>query len=90
MRNQLRFALLAFAGTEALGLVVPMSTDQAARVRVSHILVDSEEMAQTAITTIKEGTPFAQVAEALSACNSRTQGGDLGWIAPGVLLVIFS
>ena len=79
------FELLALAGTiaPALALVVPAATERAARVRVSHILVDSEEMAETAISTIKAGTPFAQVAETLSACNSREQGGDLGWIAPG-------
>ena len=44
----------------AFGLVVPASTEMAARVRVSHILVDSEEMAQTAISMIKDGNTASE------------------------------
>ena len=59
------------------------ATEQASRVRVSHILVSSEEMARTAIDTINSGKSFAEVAEMVSECSSRDTGGDLGWIAPG-------
>ena len=50
----LHLALLAaLCCGRAHGLAMPAATAQAQRVRVSHILVDSEEMAQTAVDTIK-------------------------------------
>ena len=51
----MRLHLAVFAACCGLvhGLAVPAATAQAQRVRVSHILVDSEEMARTAIDTIE-------------------------------------
>ena len=79
----LRLAVCAATLSSAFGLIVPAATEQASRVRVSHILVSSEEMARTAIDTINSGKSFAEVAEMVSECSSRETGGDLGWIAPG-------
>ena len=79
-------------GASAAALVAPASAETARpeRVRVSHILVDSEEMAQTAISTIvEEGVPFEKVAETISTCGSAAVGGDLGWITPGLMVPEF-
>ena len=62
---------------------------QATRVRVSHILVDSEDMAQTVVAALEEGSDFATVAESLSTCDSKANGGDLGWISPGLMVPEF-
>ena len=62
----------------------------ATRVRVSHILVDSEEMAASVVESIEEGgMEFAAVAEALSSCDSKATGGNLGWISPGLMVPEF-
>lgn len=85
--------LLACLSARALGLatVTPFkaAAQQATRVRVSHILVDSEPMAQSIIETLNDGAAFEQVAESLSACDSKATGGDLGWISPGLMVPEF-
>jgi len=85
----LHLAVLVGLCSHALGFAAPAASTQAQRVRVSHILVDSEQMAATVVDTIKAGTAFEEVAESLSACNSKATGGDLGWIAPGLMVPEF-
>eukprot|EP00171_Calliarthron_tuberculosum_P020413 IDg20413t1 len=48
-------------------------------VRARHILVDTEEMVDALREQVDSGTPFAQLAETVSTCPSKTKGGDLGW-----------
>ena len=65
------------------------ATKIATRVRVSHIMVDSEEMATTVMETVEAGMDFAKAAEMLSSCDSKANGGDLGWISPGLMVPEF-
>ena len=37
----------------------------------------------------RAGTCFEKIAESLSACDSKATGGDLGWIAPGLMVPEF-
>lgn len=66
----LALSACAEAARAAVRLVAPAaSAAQASRVRVSHILVDSEEMAKTVVDSIEGGAAFEEVAESLSACE---------------------
>lgn len=66
------------------------ATAAACRVRVSHILVDSEELANKCRDMISSGeTEFAALAETVSTCDSNARGGDLGWITPGLMVPEF-
>lgn len=49
-----------------------------AGMRVSHILVDSEEKALDMIKQLQSGADFAKLAQENSTCPSKSQGGDLG------------
>ena len=53
--------------------LAPGAAKVATRVRVSHILVDSEEMANTVKQSIEDGMEFASVAESLSSCDSNPE-----------------
>ena len=54
------------------------------QIKVSHILVDSEETAQEITTLLAEGRNFADLAEEYSTdTGSKEQGGDLGMITRG-------
>lgn len=50
-----------------------------------HILVATEPLAASIIAALDGGAVFADIAAARSADDSRTKGGDLGWIRPGHL-----
>jgi len=52
---------------------------------VAHILVATEGAALVALARLGKGESFGSVAAALSADESRSRGGDLGWIQPGKL-----
>ena len=67
------------------------ATAAACRVRVSHILVDSEDLADNCRAMISSGeTEFAALAETVSTCDdSNARGGDLGWITPGLMVPEF-
>jgi len=59
---------------------------QAHRVKVAHILVDTEAMAETVVSALEEGSSsFEEMAETVSTCDSKGRGGDLGWITPGLM-----
>ncbi len=60
-----------------------------AQVRASHILVESEEMAQDLKNRVETGTSFEQLAKEHSKCPSGEQGGDLGWFGPGMMVPEF-
>ncbi len=47
--------------------------------RASHILVSDEETARKALTRLKAGEPFPQVAQEFSTDPSASQGGDIGF-----------
>ncbi|MGI6453172.1 MAG: peptidyl-prolyl cis-trans isomerase [Syntrophomonadaceae bacterium] len=49
-----------------------------AGIRISHILVSSEDKAKDLITKINNGEDFAELAKIHSTCASAANGGDLG------------
>lgn len=60
------------------------------RIRASHILVKSEDLADVLLERIKGGESFADVASWESECPSKQQGGDLGWFQPQEMVAPFS
>lgn len=55
----------------------------------AHILVDSEEKADSLLCLLINGADFAETAKANSSCGSAPQGGDLGWFASGAMVPEF-
>ncbi len=54
--------------------------------KTRHILVGTEEEAKTAITDLKKGAKFDDLARKISKDEgSKAKGGDLDWQAPGVM-----
>jgi len=86
---RLLLTLIALAGAAGLALSTPTAPKVATRVRVSHILVDTEAMAETVMEQVEGGQPFEAVAEMVSSCDSKGTGGDLGWISPGLMVPQF-
>jgi len=88
-----RFAspcLVAGSATEPAQAMAPASaTEPATRVLVSHILLQSEELARVCEDQLASGMEFAQLAETVSMCESAAQGGLLGWISPGLMVPEF-
>jgi peptidyl-prolyl cis-trans isomerase C len=98
-----RIELLAHAGATAAGVYAPLSDAElkaeydrfvaslpAQEFHVAHILVAAEPAAQLIITKLQGGADFARLAGEQSADDSKSRGGDLGWIAPGKLPVDFT
>jgi peptidyl-prolyl cis-trans isomerase C len=56
----------------------------------SHILVATENFAQTLIEKIKGGANFADIARKESMDSSKENGGDLGWFSPAGMVPEFS
>lgn len=56
---------------------------------VAHILIATEPLASLVITRLQAGQDFAKLAQEQSADDSKTRGGDLGWISPGKIPVEF-
>jgi peptidyl-prolyl cis-trans isomerase C len=53
-------------------------------IHAAHILVKSQEEAQTCLNVLKSNQKtFAKLAEERSQCPSGRKGGDLGWFARG-------
>ncbi len=52
-------------------------------IRVSHILVGSQEKATEILNKIKAGYNFEKLALEESKCPSKKKGGDLGWFGRG-------
>ena len=55
-------------------------------VRVSHILVGSEDKATIILNKVKTGYSFEKLAQEESKCPSRKRGGDLGWFGRGKMV----
>ena len=75
----------------AVALTLPStSTPRAQRVRVSHILVETQDLATLCVQQLETGAvPFYELAEQVSTCDSKARGGDLGWISPGLMVPEF-
>ncbi|MBN1635936.1 MAG: peptidylprolyl isomerase [Deltaproteobacteria bacterium] len=59
------------------------------RIKVRHILVDTQEEAVDVLGRIQKGEDFAELAKTLSKCPSAKKGGDLGWISKGRMDPVF-
>ena len=59
------------------------------QVAASHILVQTQEQAQTLYNQINEGADFASLAQVNSACPSRQAGGALGNFGRGQMVKPF-
>lgn len=55
----------------------------------SHIIVDTEEEAQTLRDELDAGADFAELARAHSTDGAAAGGGSLGWFGPGVMIPEF-
>ena len=58
-------------------------------VHARHILLKSEEMAQTLIEKLDDGADFGDLAREFSKGPSGRDGGDLGWFGPGRMVPQF-
>ncbi|KAK4530959.1 hypothetical protein CCYA_CCYA06G1816 [Cyanidiococcus yangmingshanensis] len=65
-------------------------------IRARHILVESEQMANTVLEQIRSCTSadsrtqlFSSLARTLSTCETRTRGGELGWFRRGQMVPSF-
>lgn len=58
-------------------------------VRASHILVNSEEEAKKVLGRLKNGEPFAKVAQEVSVDPTKSRGGDVGYFSKGQLIPEF-
>lgn len=64
-------------------------TTTATQVRASHLLVNTKEEAEQCKQEIASGKTFAEVAQAVSKCPSKAQGGDLGFFGRGQMVAPF-
>lgn len=53
------------------------------KIKISHILVDTEPEAKDILAKLKGGADFATLAKEKSKCPSKDKGGDLGFVAKG-------
>ena len=86
-REILRAELLRAKMEEFVGQQVPASE---LHIRARHILVETEEEAETLLERLADGEDFAALAEELSQDPaSAEQGGDLGWFPRGQMVPEF-
>lgn len=60
-----------------------------AQIQASHILVDSEVLANDILVEINGGLSFEEAAKKYSSCPSNQQGGDLGFFSHGQMVPEF-
>lgn len=58
-------------------------------IRASHILVESENLAQQILKELDSGLSFEEAAQKYSDCPSKMQGGDLGYFSKGRMVPEF-
>ena len=61
----------------------------ATEVRASHILVKTEDQIKTLLERLQKGETFEELAEKISLCPSRANGGDLGYFERGEMIKEF-
>lgn len=59
------------------------------KVQASHILVDSQELADEAKSKLADGESFEALAKEYSSCPSKDRGGDLGMFQQGQMVPEF-
>ena len=59
-------------------------------VKARHILVESQDEAESLLTALIDGADFAELAREKSTGPSGPQGGDLGWFTAGTMVPEFS
>ncbi len=59
------------------------------RATARHILVDSQETADSLKTEIEDGADFGDIARQHSSCPSSKEGGDLGEFGQGMMVPEF-
>ena len=86
-RRTIEAALLYSKLQDLLASRVPTSEEQ---VHARHILVETEEEAQTVLARLEAGEDFVSLAKELSTDESNKEdGGDLGWFPRGVMVPEF-
>jgi peptidyl-prolyl cis-trans isomerase C len=65
------------------------STDDKKDIRISHILVQTEEEAQKIRDEIQKGKSFEEMASQYSLCPSKADKGDIGYNMRGQLIPEF-
>ncbi len=74
--------------TKMIEYIVAQIGDTIEQVHAQHILVASQDMAESLRDQLIEGADFAEIARTYSIdTSSRPAGGDLGWFPAGYLLV---
>lgn len=66
-----------------------VDTDPVTEFSAAHILVETEEQAQTIRAELEEGADFASMAQQHSTDNSGLNDGDLGWFTPDQMVEPF-
>lgn len=59
------------------------------KVRASHILVKTEQEANSILFDLKRGASFEDAAKKFSLCPSKSKGGDLGWFGRNMMVKEF-
>ena len=59
------------------------------QVRASHILVKTEQEANSILSQVRDGGDFGALAKQHSTCPSKDQGGDLGFFGKGMMVPAF-
>jgi len=59
------------------------------KINASHILVKTEGEAYVALSEIRHGKSFEEVAKEKSLCPSKKRGGSLGWFSRGQMVSEF-
>ena len=74
--------------TQMIEFIVAQMSDTVEQVHAQHILVATQELAESLHDQLIDGTDFAEIARIYSIdTSSRPAGGDLGWFPVGYLLV---
>ena len=94
MKNILGLVLFAvvvmlFTGVSAIASSRNFVPKEFTVVKASHILVPTEDEANTIKTMLDEGEDFAMLARQYSKCPSKAAGGDLGYFKRGQMVKEF-